>query len=166
MNAIDEPERFAFIDFEASSLSSGSFPCEVGTGTLHREEPKIRSASWLIRPLAKWLRVSSAWDPKSETLTAITREMLEEHGVAARDVVERLLAVIGERSLFSDEPSFDQHWLRQLFEAAGVGGEPPKLDDATRSEHSLRLNAPLRSWSRRNIGRSPMLDGSLSCTRA
>lgn len=119
-----------FVDCEASSLNSGSFITELGWAVVRGHERRIHTGACLIRPLAKWLRVSNAWDPVSERLTGITKDMLEREGISPADAIIRFLSEVGNSDLFSDEPSFDQFWVEQLFEAAGVDLGGRKLGDA------------------------------------
>ena len=121
-----EAQRYAFVDLEASSLGSGSFPTEIGWATI--QEGKIRSGASLITPAAKWLRSSTAWNPASQRLTGITKEMLDRQGSPPREAMRRFLAAVRERLVLSDEPDFDAFWLGQLAEAADV--DPIKLADA------------------------------------
>src|SRR5690348_2060304 len=107
-----------FVDCEASSLNSGSFITELGWAVVDPTMRRIHTGACLIRPLAKWLRISSAWDPVSEKLTGISKDMLEREGISPADAVTRFLSKIGDRPLFADEPPYDQFWIDQLFFAA------------------------------------------------
>ncbi len=101
----------AFIDFEASSLSSSSYPIEVGwvfedgTGESH-----------LIRPEATW----TDWDLVAEEVHGISRATLAADGIPAADVARRLLAAIGSCEIYSDADKADQYWLNVLLAAAGL----------------------------------------------
>src|SRR6185437_2797444 len=90
----------------------------------------VRSGSCLIRPTAKWLRVAGAWSGVSETLTGITKLLLEREGVPPTEAINRLLTATNGRDLFSNDPSFDQYWLEKLAEAADVDLNPRRLGDA------------------------------------
>lgn len=116
--------RIAFIDLEASSLDSASFPTEIGWRS------STRMARCLIKPPAKWTIYRNAWSAASERLIGITREMLDPHGVPPAEAVRRFLDAIGDRDLFSDEPDFDAHWLGMLAEAAGTSIGGPNLGHA------------------------------------
>jgi hypothetical protein len=65
--------RIAFVDLEASGLTSPSYPTEIGWAIV-REDGSIESGSCLIKPPAKWTRYSNAWSAASERLTGITME--------------------------------------------------------------------------------------------
>jgi hypothetical protein len=111
--------KAAFIDLEASSLGSASFPTEIGWAVV-REDGSIDSGACLIRPTARWMVHSNAWSAASERLTGITKELLDREGSAPRDAIRRFLETVGNRELFSDEPDYDNHWLNMLADAAGI----------------------------------------------
>ncbi|MDE3109398.1 MAG: hypothetical protein KGL02_05605 [Acidobacteriota bacterium] len=117
-----------FVDCEASSLRSGSFITESGCAVV--EERRVHTGACLIRPLAKWSRVSNGWDPASARLTGISRDLLEREGISPFNAATRFLNDVGDRLLFSDEPAFDQFWVEQLFEAGDVDLGGWKLGDA------------------------------------
>jgi DNA polymerase III epsilon subunit-like protein len=123
-----ETERIAFVDIEASSLGSGSFITEIGWAWI--SDRRVHTGSCLIKPLPRWLRESTAWDPDAERLTGITKDQLERDGVSPTEAAMRIVRELGDRQLFSGEPAFDQYWLNQLFEAAGADRDAPKLGDA------------------------------------
>ncbi len=120
----------AFVDCEASSLGSGSFITEIGWAVVQPAERRVHTGACLIRPLSRWLRVSNGWDPASEKLTGISRELLERDGISPFDAATCFLSDAGDRLLFSDDPAFDQFWLDQLFEAADVDLAGRMLGDA------------------------------------
>ena len=113
--------RLAWIDFEASSLNPGSFPTEVGWAFI--ANGAVVSGALLIRPLPEWLAVPSAWSAESERLTGISLAMLDRDGHPVAEVVKHLTAAVSGRLLLSDNPEFDGHWLKMLFNAAGVTTE-------------------------------------------
>jgi DNA polymerase III epsilon subunit-like protein len=120
--------RIAFVDLEASGLTSPSYPTEIGWAIV-REDGLIESGSCLIKPPAKWTRYSNAWSAASERLTGITMKMLENTGLAPREALARFLDAVANRDLFSDQPDFDNHWLGMLAEAAGVPPGMRKISD-------------------------------------
>ena len=121
--------QIIFIDFEASSLSSASFPTELGWAEV-LPDGAIGSCSYLIGPAAKWTVFANAWSAASERLTGISREMLDREGLPPAEVMKRFLAAVGDRDLFSDEVEFDQHWLGMLADVAGVDLAGRKIGDA------------------------------------
>ena len=78
-NAV-QVQGIAFIDLEASSLGSASFPTEIGWAII-REDGSVESGSCLIRPPAKWTFYRNAWSAVSERLTGIAREILDQDGL-------------------------------------------------------------------------------------
>jgi hypothetical protein len=124
--------RVALIDLEASSLGSASFPTEIGWCLLHDDGSISTSGACLIHPTAKWTVYGNAWSPVSERLTGISQEMLDKDGVPPRDAVERFLAAVEDRDLYSDEVDFDSHWLGMLLDAAGISLGERKLGDVKR----------------------------------
>lgn len=100
------------IDFEASGLGPGSWPIEVGLAWVADET--VRSWSSLIRPEPGW--EEEAWDPASENVHGIPREALET-APSAWSVADKLLGMVGDRSVFSDAPDFDGKWARRLLDA-------------------------------------------------
>ena len=62
-----------FVDFEASSLRSGSFPIEVAW-----VNEDGQGESYLIRPAEGW---NPEWSPQSERTHGIALAALLEHGV-------------------------------------------------------------------------------------
>jgi hypothetical protein len=102
--------RIAFIDFEASSLGSASFPTEIGWAII-TNDGSVESGSSLIRPPPKWTIFANAWSMASERLTGVTREMLDRDGLSPRDALTRFLEAVGARDLYTDEPDYDSHRL-------------------------------------------------------
>ena len=110
----------AFLDFEASSLSDGSYPIEVawvfedGASETH-----------LIRPAPSW----TDWDPQAASTHGYSRAALladgEPHDAVARRVVEALAG----HALFASAPSWDGKWLSVLLRSAGFPRHLLKLQD-------------------------------------
>jgi DNA polymerase III epsilon subunit-like protein len=114
-----EFDRIAFIDLEASGLGSNGFPTELGWAVI-REDGSVESSCCLIRPPSSWRFYTNAWSNSSERLTGITRQMLEEDGLAPAEAMKRFMEAVGDRELVSDEPDFDNHWLGMVAKAAGI----------------------------------------------
>jgi hypothetical protein len=54
----------------------------------------------------------------TERLTGLSQDMLDRDGLPPREAVERVLAAVRDRDLYSDEVDFDRQWLAMLFNAA------------------------------------------------
>ena len=104
-------ERIALVDFEASSLSSRSYPIEVGWCLA--ESGAVESH--LIKPLDDW----TDWDPQSETVHGIRRQALVRDGAGVEFVARRMVEQLRDHDLYADG-SHDQRWINQLFRAAGL----------------------------------------------
>lgn len=108
-----------FIDFEASSLSSQSWPIEVGVAWL--EANRVIVESKLIKPDPSW--PENDWNPESEAVHGILRTDLDE-AERAEDVAHWLRAITIGRTLASDAPNFDQRWFDKLMTTIE---EPPHM---------------------------------------
>ncbi|UWQ04932.1 hypothetical protein [Aliiroseovarius crassostreae] len=112
-------QNLVFIDFEASSLSSDSWPIEVGVAWL--EGKKVISHSKMIRPRASWsLEDWSDASAKVHGISQLELEMAEDAGSVAGWLVE----TVDDRVLVSDAPEFDQRWLNRL-----LGEKGPLISD-------------------------------------
>lgn len=113
-------EKFAMLDFEASSLSDKSWPIEVGISWI--AAGKVQTWSSLIQPDPTW--DISDWSLQSEAVHNIPLMSLKTAPKAdcvALDLIEK----VAERTLISDAPPFEQFWLQQLL---GEDTEvPPRL---------------------------------------
>lgn len=98
----------AFLDVEASSLRHG-FPLEVGWCSADL----LHGASFLIRPLPHWLD-GYRWSREAEDMHGLTVDRLEREGLRPEEVVERLVADLNGFRVCSDNPAFDDGWLRLL----------------------------------------------------
>lgn len=98
-----------FIDFEASSLSTNSFPIEVGIALI--EADKIESWSSLIRPDPSWQL--DDWSTESAKVHRIPLDVVME-APAARDVAMTVLSKIRHKHLVSDNPQFERFWMNRL----------------------------------------------------
>lgn len=112
----------AFVDFEASSLSSVSWPIEVGISWL--ENGKVVAHSRLIKPRPEWPKED--WNQESADVHGIPKSELEA-AEPADEVSQWFLETLGNRVPVSDAPEFDQRWMDRLL---GVPG--PIIDDFDR----------------------------------
>lgn len=115
---LKEIQKYAAIDFEASSLSAFSYPIEVGLSWL--EGQNVQTWSSLIRPHPNWN--PNDWAPESELVHGIPMSSLLD-APAADAVAKQLRAVIGDRVLVSDAPKFDEQWLDRLLWTNGDGSD-------------------------------------------
>ena len=116
-------EKFATLDFEASSLSQESWPIEVVLSWLAGGE--VRTWSTLIRPAADWKL--SDWAPQSAAVHGIALEELDD-APAAHRVAGDLLECLGGKVLVSDAPEFETRWLIRLMKA-GAQATVPNVED-------------------------------------
>lgn len=107
-------ERLVVIDFEASSLSEGSWPVEVGISWIERGE--LRSWASLIRPDAGWSM--DHWSIASAAVHRIPLETLSSAS-PAKEVADTLITLVAGKRLVSDAPTFERMWLSKLLAAAG-----------------------------------------------
>ena len=99
------------IDLEASGFGRNSYPIEIG---LAMENGETRC--FLLRPESDWTH----WDPSSEALHGISRELLLEKGQPIKEVCHSLNDLLDGRTVYSDNWGFDQTWLSLMFEYANV----------------------------------------------
>jgi hypothetical protein len=116
-------EKFATLDFEASSLSQDSWPIEIGLSWLTGDE--VQTWSTLIRPAANW--ELSDWAPQSAAVHGIALEELDD-APAAHRVAGDLLECLGGKVLVSDAPEFETRWLIRLMKA-GAQATVPNVED-------------------------------------
>ena len=99
------------IDFEASGLSSESYPIEVGLvlqdGTIYHS---------LIRPIESWKH----WSDKAEKIHGIRKSDIQRYGKNVTHVCLELNRICGRQTLFSDCWVKDSDWVNKLFEAGAV----------------------------------------------
>lgn len=116
----------AFLDFEASSLGSRSYPIEVawvfedGSGESH-----------LIRPAPDW----DDWSAESEAIHGISRATLLAEGEYHTDVANRMVAALTGHRLFASAPSWDGQWLSRLLRAALLPRSTLRLHDTDIARH-------------------------------
>jgi DNA polymerase III subunit epsilon len=104
-----------FLDFEASSLASDSWPIELGMAWVDAQGT-VQSTGCLIQPDASWPQ--EAWWPSSQAVHGIARGALDTEGVPCTQAAELFLDHIAGRVAISDNPGFEARWLQRLLEAA------------------------------------------------
>lgn len=114
-----EPEREpppVFLDFEASSLASASYPIEVAWSL-----PDGAIESHLISPagIERW----TDWSAQSERLHGISRAQLLAEGRSPAWICRRLNEQLAGQIVYTDAPDYDGAWLDELFSACW-GGAP------------------------------------------
>lgn len=105
----DVLERYAILDFEASSLSAVSWPIEVGISWIAGNE--VQTWSSLIRPDENW--DLQDWSPASAAVHGIALELLTEAPARAW-VTQEFHRQLRKRHLVSDAPEFETRWLSRL----------------------------------------------------
>jgi DNA polymerase III epsilon subunit-like protein len=106
------PNTFLIIDIEASGLHQTSFPIEVAwTG------PNTLTKSFLIKPDASW--AVADWDESAQDIHHISLAHIQRDGVDPKTIIHAFVTDAAGKTIISDGVSFDQNWLRMLFEAAG-----------------------------------------------
>lgn len=119
-----------FLDFEASSLSKGSYPIEVGwAGEDGSEE------GHLIRPAPEW----TDWDASAEAIHKISRQALLDEGEPHDQVARRMLEVLGRREVYVTAPSWDGMWLSKLLRAAGLPRHAMRMQEADEAHVGVAL---------------------------
>ena len=109
-----------FIDFEASSLSSESWPIEVGIAQV--KDRRVVVESKLVRPHETWSL--DDWSDESAAVHNIPFSELET-AMPADEVAHCLIERVGDNILVSDCPEFDQRWLDRLLSTVN---EAPELE--------------------------------------
>ncbi len=113
-----------FLDIEASSLSKGSFPVEIGwTDEFGHGE------NYLIRPPEEWLGGGRNWSFQSEKVHGISLPELLTDGHPLSKVAHRAHNVLSSSDalVVSDASEFDAYWLAMLLKAAGIDETPALL---------------------------------------
>jgi hypothetical protein len=104
-----------FIDFEASSLKSASYPIEVAWN-----DPTGAIEAHLISPagIDRWMD----WSVEAEQLHGIPRATLLTDGKPPSWLCRRMNHQFAGTVVYSDGPEYDQMWLATLFAVSVCGG--------------------------------------------
>lgn len=105
-----------FYDIEASSLAG--VPIEIGWARADMVSGTILSEGHLIRPPADW-DVRGTWQPEAARRHRIGIDELYRTGQPVWEIARRMNQTLRGSELFADSP-FDEDWLGQLFDAAGI----------------------------------------------
>lgn len=102
-----------FLDFEASSLASGSYPIEVAWSG-----PDGTIESHLISPanIGRW----TDWSAKAEQLHGIRRGQLLAEGRPPSWICQRLNEALHGETVYTDAPDYDGQWLTDLFSCSWI----------------------------------------------
>lgn len=119
--------RVLCIDFEASGLGRRGYPIEVALA----DPASGLVVSWLIRPTAAW-QAEGEWQKAAEAVHGLTLARLEADGLPVELVAAEFLALARGTELLSDNPRFDDKWLGDLLNAAGIAEPPPPMADFDR----------------------------------
>jgi hypothetical protein len=100
------------IDFEASGLGRASYPIEVAWG-----DGRHPVTSFLLNPecMNDW----TDWDPRSLEFHGIPRDKLIKKGEDPKRVAERMVKALAGKTLYSDEPRYDNMWKDRLLKDSG-----------------------------------------------
>jgi DNA polymerase III subunit epsilon len=109
----DYANNLIFLDFEASSLSSNSWPVEIGLSWL-RDDGEVESHARYIRRFPTWSM--DDWSEQSETVHQIPYGILKSKGLEAPDAAEWFMETTQGRFIGTDAPEFEAKWLRRLLE--------------------------------------------------
>lgn len=109
---------FAVLDFEASALDPDSYPIEVGIAIWNGPMAPIICWSTLIEPAREWV-LSGIWTESSQKVHGITPGDLVG-APAPSSVLKDMNRVLGaSTSIVSDNPYWEDLWLKRLCAAAG-----------------------------------------------
>jgi hypothetical protein len=99
------------LDIEASGFGRNSYPIEVGYVL-----PNGHTFCTLIKPEPDWTH----WDEQAAHIHHITRDLINQRGLAAKDVAQRLNTELRGQTVYSDGWANDYTWLGALYEAADM----------------------------------------------
>lgn len=97
-----------FIDFEASGLTPGSWPIEIGIAWISGS--RVASRASVIAPRADWSL--SDWSEASSRIHGLS--LAEVRGGSPADAVAAETDALAGVELVSDNPGWDQLWLDRL----------------------------------------------------
>lgn len=115
-----------FLDFEASSLSRGSWPVEIGYAWI--DGGRVRSRARLIAPRPDWSMAD--WSDAAATVHNIPLAAIQAGAPAAEVAAET--DFFGEFEVVSENPRWEQIWLDRLREGRGRRIEVGPLQKAMR----------------------------------
>lgn len=106
-------QRPSFLDFEASSLVSTSYPIEVAWSL-----PDASIETYLISPVGidKW----TDWSVLSEKIHGISRDQIVAHGKSPEWICRRMNDQLVGQCVYTDNPLYDGMWLAELFSVTNL----------------------------------------------
>lgn len=106
-----------FMDFEASGLSSESYPIQVAWSATDGSVTEC----WFIEPEPTYgWALEEAWDASAERVHGIPFTTLLEQGKPAAMIAARMNEQLDGQTVYVDGGAFDRVWCEQLFAAAGL----------------------------------------------
>lgn len=150
-----------FFDCEASDFDG--YIIEVGWAFVSPVDSNIVSAGYLIRPAPDW-KIKDAWSRKSEKLHGISLDELRQRGRPVEEIAEILNRELVGRELFSDDWTYDERWLMQVFEAARM--EPTFTISHVNAQELVEQIAAERSFDLARLRETIAKSKNGSCHRA
>jgi len=122
-----------FLDFEASSLHTGSYPIQVAwnIGEEYTE--------YLIRPHKSW----TDWDYNAQNIHGIAQNDLLTYGKDAKSIALVMNEALREQLVLSDNPAYEKYWRDRLFAQYDIHPEFEFAD--------IRFNLPVEIVSRPHL---------------
>jgi hypothetical protein len=105
------------IDFEASALSTESYPIEVGIAILNDPASTMEIWSTLIKPVPHW-DMKAQWDPDAERIHGISRWSLRDGRSPREAMIELNRRIPIGAKVWCDGGYYDLCWLKVLATAA------------------------------------------------
>lgn len=112
-----------FIDVEASGITAGCYPIEIGWTRAEAKDGvvQLNARSILVRPTDVWRSESWRWDPASVSAHGLTESALLRDGMDIDAACAILDSEFSGIILATDTGpgDWDDGWLHMLYEAAG-----------------------------------------------
>lgn len=134
----------SFLDFEASSLGSASFPIEVAWNL---SDGSIESHLISPKGIDKW----RDWSFKSQELHGISREELIVNGKPPSWICHRMNECLSGKVVYTEDPDYDGTWLSELFSVSRIDKpefELRNVDDPLESILSLIISDRTQSLAK------------------
>ena len=152
MRLLNDP---IFMDIEASSLDSGSFPIEIAW-----VDSSGHGESYLISPRFNW----KGWSAASEKLHGISQSMLDSEGIPATTAAQLVYDTLHDRLIYSDNAAFDAYWLGMLLDL--IGQPPLEVKEFDKLRTSGTRSSVVNGSGQRfadAIGKGPAARGRSRC---